>query len=112
MAEEHREICMDRYQNPAADPAGDQLERAALEPQQQAALWLQITSATTNEQELLLAHASLIDALPARAIYARHPDQFANVTAIYRMKCDLFKRLQQTEAIEQLCSEDTLKENR
>jgi len=103
---------MDTNPNPAADLAGEQPQRAGLKPQQQAALWLQITSATTNEQELLLARASLIDALPARAIYARHPDQFANVTAIYRMKCDLFKRLQQTEAIEQLCSEATLKENR
>jgi len=103
---------MDRYQHPAADPAGDQSERAVLGSQQQAALWHQIVSTTTNEQELLLVYASLIDALPPRAIYALHPDQFVDVAAIYRMKHNLFKRLLHNQAIEGICAEGTLTQKR
>lgn len=94
------------------NPADYQLERAVLEPQQQADLWHQILSTTKNEQELLLARASLVDALPPRAIYALHPDQFADVAAIYRMKHNLFKRLQHNQAIERLCTEGTLTQGR
>jgi hypothetical protein len=68
-----------------------------------AELWHQIMSATKNEQEQLLMHASLIDALPPRAIYALHPDQFADIAAIYRMKHTLFTRLQHNQAIKRLC---------
>jgi len=77
-------------------------------PFQQAELWQLIRSTARSEQELLLARASLIDALPARAIYARYPDQFANVAAIYRMKCDLFERLQHSRTIERFCYEAAL----
>jgi hypothetical protein len=103
---------MDIHQNPAADLAGSRPERAVLDPQQQAELWHQIMSATKNEHELLLARASLIDALPPRAIYTLHPDQFADIAAIYRMKHNLFKRLLHIQAIERLCFEGTLTRNR
>ena len=79
-----------------------------LEPSAQAELWNQILLAATSEQELLLVRESLIYALPPRRIYALHPDQFANVAAIYRMKHNLFKRLQHNQDIERLCSERTL----
>jgi DNA-directed RNA polymerase specialized sigma24 family protein len=82
-------------------------EQAVLEQLQQAELWQLIVSATKNAQELLLARASLIDALPPRAIYALHPDLFANVAAVYQMKRNLFKRLQHNQAIERLCYEGT-----
>jgi DNA-directed RNA polymerase specialized sigma24 family protein len=87
-------------------------EQAVLEQLQQAELWRLIVSTTKNAQEQLLARASLIDALPPRTIYALHPDQFANVAAVYRMKRNLFKRLQHNQAIERLCSEGTLTQNR
>jgi DNA-directed RNA polymerase specialized sigma24 family protein len=77
-------------------------------PSQQAELWQLIMSTARSEQERLLARTSLIDALPPRAIYARYPDQFADVAAIYRMKCDLFKRLQHNQAIERFCYEEAL----
>ena len=92
------------HQDPATELEGDQSERAMLEPHQQAELWHQIVSTIENEQELLLARASLIYALSPRAIYALHPDQFADITAVYRMKHNLFKRLQHNQAIERLCS--------
>jgi hypothetical protein len=61
-----------------------------------------------NPCRLLLVRESLIYALPPRAIYARHPDQLANVALVYRMKRNLFKRLQHNQAIERLCYEGTL----
>ena len=87
------------------------LEQAVLEQPQQAELWRLILSTTKNEQEQLLVRESLIYALPPRAIYARHPDQFANVAVVYRMKRNLFKRLQHNQAIERLCYEGTLAHN-
>ena len=87
------------------------LEQAMLGKQQRDELWCLIESTTKSAQEQLLAHASLIDALPARTIYTRHPDQFDSVAAIYRMKRNLFKRLQHNHAIERLRNEGTLAHN-
>jgi DNA-directed RNA polymerase specialized sigma24 family protein len=87
------------------------LEQAVLEQPQQAELWRLILSTTKNEQEQLLVRESLIYALPPRAIYARHPDQFTNVAVVYRMKRNIFKRLQHNQAIERLCYEGTLAHN-
>jgi hypothetical protein len=99
------------YSDPAAELEGDQSERAILKPHQQAELWHQIVSTIENEQELLLARASLIYALSPRAIYALHPDLFADITAVYRTKHNLFKRLQHNQAIERLCTTGTLAPN-
>ncbi len=79
------------------------LEQTVLEKLQQAELWGLIVSMAKSELEHLLVRESLIDALPPRAIYTRHPDQFANVAMVYRMKRNLFKRLQRNPAIERLC---------
>jgi len=87
-------------------------EQAVLERLQQAELWRLILSTTKNEQEQLLVRESLIDALPPRAICARHPDQFASVAVVYRMKRNIFKRLQHNQAIERLCFEGTLAQTR
>ena len=99
------------YSDPAAELEGDRSERAMLEPHRQAELWHQIVSMIENEQELLLARASLIYALSPRAIYALHPDRFADITAVYRMKHNLFQRLQHNQMIERLCYEGTLAPN-
>ena len=53
-------------------------EQTVLEELQQAELWRLILSTAKSEQEQLLVRESLLYALPPRAIYARHPDQFAN----------------------------------
>jgi hypothetical protein len=86
-------------------------ERMEIPPKPATELWHLIVSTTKSAQELLLARTSLIDALPPREIYALHPDQFANVTTIYRMKHNLFKRLQHNQTIERLCSEGKLAPN-
>lgn len=87
------------------------LEQAVLEQLQQAELWRLILSMAKGEQEQLLVRESLIDALPPRAIYARHPEQFVDVATVYRLKRNLFKRLQRNEAIERLCYEGMLAPN-
>jgi hypothetical protein len=92
--------------------AGVSLEQAVLEQIQQAELWCLILSVAKSEQEQLLVRESLIDALPPRAIYARHPDQFANVAVVYRMKRNLFNRLQHNQVIERRCYQGTLAHNR
>ena len=86
-------------------------EQTVLEELQQAELWRLILSMAKSEQEQLLVRESLLYALPPRAIYARHPDQFANVAVVYRMKRNLFKRLQHNQVIERLCYEGTLAPN-
>jgi hypothetical protein len=96
---------MTRHQNSAIELESYRPQQTLLASQSQAELWYQIVNAATNPQELLLLRASLIDALPPRAIYELHPDQFASVAAIYRMKHTLFKRLQHTPLIERLRSE-------
>ena len=99
---------MTRHQNSATELEGYRPQQELLASQWQAELWHQIVNAAQNQQELLLLRASLIDALPPRAIYALHPDQFASVAAIYRMKHRLFKRLQLDPLIERLCAEAAL----
>jgi DNA-directed RNA polymerase specialized sigma24 family protein len=94
------------------EAAGVSLEQAVLEQINQAELWCLILSVAKSEQEQLLVRESLIDALPPRAIQARHPDQFADVAMVYRMKRNLFKRLQHNQAIERFCYEETLAQNR
>ena len=102
---------MDMAQHPAANFEANYLERSMLDAQQQAKLWQQIASAINNEQELLLARESLIYALPPRAIYALHPDQFASIAMIYMLKHNLFTRLLHNQRLERLCSEGALARN-
>jgi len=99
------------YQDMSADLEGYQLFRQAVEQLDQAELWHLIVSTTKDAQELLLARASLIDALPPHSIYELHPDQFADVAAVYRMKHTLFIRLRHNQAIERLCYERMLAPN-
>jgi hypothetical protein len=98
-----------RNLHPMAEPCRE--ERMEIAPEPATELWRLIVSTTKSAQELLLARTSLIDALPPREIYARHPDQFADITAIYRMKHNLFKRLQHNQTIERLYSEGKLAPN-
>ena len=87
------------------------LEQAVLEQPQQAELWRLILSTTKNEQEQLLVRESMAYALPPRAIQARHSNLFADVLQVYRMKRNLFKRLQHNQDIERLCYQGTLVHN-
>ena len=102
---------MEQSQHPTAELEVPQQERAPLDPQQQAELWAQIMSATADDLELLLIRESLIYALPPRAIYARHPDRFASIAAIYLMKHNILTRLQPNQAIARLCATGTINQN-
>ncbi len=103
---------MDIHQDVAADLEGYQRFRQAVEQLPQADLWHLILGATTRTPEQLLVRESLIYALPPRTIYARHPDQFANVAEVYAMKCNLFKRLQHNQAPRHPSYEETLSQDR
>jgi hypothetical protein len=101
---------MEQSQHPPAELEVPQPERAPLDSQQ-AELWAQIMSAAADDLELLLLRESLIYALPPREIYARHPDQFTSVAAIYLMKHTIFNRLQPNQAIARLCATATMAQN-
>lgn len=77
-------------------------EQAVSEKLQQVQIWRQIFEAALSDREQLILRESLVYALPPRSIYARHPDQFANVVEIYRIKLELFHRLQQYHGLQQL----------
>jgi hypothetical protein len=112
MAEAFTEVGMNMHQNSATQLEEYPPQQTLPVSPQQAELWSQIVNTTKSEQELLLLRASLIDALPPRAIYALYPDQFANVAAIYRMKHMLFKQLRHNPVIERLCAEAMLTPDR
>jgi DNA-directed RNA polymerase specialized sigma24 family protein len=81
------------------------LEQSVLRKLHQAELWDLILETTMTDQEQLILRESLVYALPPRLIYACHPDQFADVADVYRIKRNLFKRLQHNPEIEHLCRE-------
>jgi DNA-directed RNA polymerase specialized sigma24 family protein len=84
------------------------LEQTVVEEMQHGELWRLILSMVKSEPEKVLVYESLIYGLPPRAIYTRHPDQFTDVGAVYRMKRNLFKRLQRNQDIERFCHEGML----
>ena len=80
-------------------------EQSVLQKLHQAELWRLILETTSNAQEQLILRESLVYALPPRQIYARHPDQFADVADVYRVKRNLFKRLHHNHQLLHLCHE-------
>jgi DNA-directed RNA polymerase specialized sigma24 family protein len=84
------------------------LEQTVVEEMQHGELWKLILSMVKSELEILLVRESLTYALPPRTIQARHPDRFADVAEVYRMKRNLFKRLQRNPDIERLCYQGML----
>jgi DNA-directed RNA polymerase specialized sigma24 family protein len=82
--------------------------QAVLETLHAAEIWRVISETTVSDQEQLILRASLVYALPPRAILARHPDQFSDVAEVYRIKCTLFKRLQHNHEL-QLCLEEIMR---
>jgi hypothetical protein len=52
-----------------------------------------------DEAERLVAHLCLVLDLKPREVYERHPDRFADVADVYRVKRNLLERLRRSPAI-------------
>ena len=81
-------------------------EQAVLEELDRAEIWRLIMRMTSNRQEQIIVRESLVYALPPRAIQARHPDMFADVLQVYRVKRNLIHRFQRNRELQQLWQED------
>jgi len=80
-------------------------EQAVLEDLDRTELWRLILQMTNGCQEQIIVRESLIYALPPRTIQARHPDMFADVMQVYRVKRNLINRFQRNRALQQLWQE-------
>jgi DNA-directed RNA polymerase specialized sigma24 family protein len=70
------------------------LEQTVLDALETAAFWRAVTAQTANQAERVVVTESFIYSLPPRAIQARHPSIFADVSVVYTTKRNLLKRLQ------------------
>ena len=81
-------------------------EQAVLEELDRTELWRLILNMTSNHQEQIIVRECLIYALPPRAIQARHPEMFADVLQVYRVKRNLINRFQRNRDLQQLWQDD------
>ena len=81
-------------------------EQAVLEKLDRTEIWGLIIRITSNLQEQIIVRESLVYALPPRAIQARHPDMFADVMQVYRVKRNLINRFQRNRELQRLWQED------
>jgi DNA-directed RNA polymerase specialized sigma24 family protein len=80
-------------------------EQILLQDLERAEIWRLITQMTSSLQERTIVSESLVYALPPRAIQARHPDMFADVAEVYRVKRNLINRFQRSRELQRLWQE-------
>jgi DNA-directed RNA polymerase specialized sigma24 family protein len=80
-------------------------EQAVLDELDRTEIWRLIMHMTSNLQEQIIVRESLVYALPPRAIQARHPDMFADVMQVYRVKRNLINRFQRNRELQRLWQE-------
>ncbi|HJZ46882.1 MAG TPA: hypothetical protein VKE41_06935 [Roseiflexaceae bacterium] len=80
-------------------------EQTVLEELDRSEIWRLIMRITSGLQERIIVHESLVYALPPRAIQARHPDMFADVVEVYRVKRNLINRFQRNRELKRLWQE-------
>lgn len=83
----------------AGDAEAAPFEDAVAERAAARALWRAIGAATHDDAELLIARLSFIHGLKPGEIHARHPDRYASVAEVYRLKRNLLDRLRRDPAI-------------
>ena len=81
-------------------------EQAVLDEIDRTEIWRLIMRMTSNQQERVIVRENLIYALPPRAIHARHPNMFASVAEVYRVKRNLINRFQRNRDLQRLWRED------
>ena len=67
-------------------------------------LWQAVEQELRDESERLVAQLSFVAGLSPREIRARHPDRFAEVDEVYRLKRNAIDRLRRSRAIQELVS--------
>jgi hypothetical protein len=85
----------------SADPTASAVEHIAHRE-----LWQAIDDELHDEGERLVARLSFVAWLSPREIQARHPDRFADVATVYRVKRNLMERLRRCRALRQLVESD------
>ena len=80
-------------------------EQTVLEELDRTELWRLILEMTTSLEEQVIVRECLVYALPPRTIQARHPEMFADVMHVYRVKRNLINRFQRNRALQQLWQE-------
>ncbi|MEO7909063.1 MAG: sigma-70 family RNA polymerase sigma factor [Roseiflexaceae bacterium] len=80
-------------------------EHAVLEELDRTDIWRLIARMTSNPQEQVIVRECLVYALPPREIHARHPDMFAHVMQVYRVKRNLINRFQRNRDLQRLWQE-------
>ena len=63
------------------------------------ALWAAICAETQDQAEATIARLSFLQDLKSREIYEWHPETFASVAEVYRIKRNLIERLRRNPAI-------------
>jgi DNA-directed RNA polymerase specialized sigma24 family protein len=77
-------------------------DQAVLEDMDRTEIWRLIAEMTSNPQEQVIVRECLVYALPPRDIQARHPDMFADVMQVYRVKRNLINRFQRNRDLQRL----------
>jgi DNA-directed RNA polymerase specialized sigma24 family protein len=80
-------------------------DQAVLDELDRTELWQLIIDMTKDVQEQIVVRECLVYALPPRTIQARHPDMFADVMQVYRVKRNLINRFQRNHTLQQLWQE-------
>jgi DNA-directed RNA polymerase specialized sigma24 family protein len=80
-------------------------EQTVLQELDRTEIWELIMRITSSIQEQVIVRESLVYALPPRAIQARHPDMFADVGDVYRVKRNVINRFQRNRELQRLWQE-------
>ena len=85
----------------AGGAAGGVVDAEAVAAGQVAAqeLWRAVDAELHDEAERVVAQLCLVLDLKPREVYERHPDRFADVADVYRVKRNLLERLRRSPAI-------------
>jgi DNA-directed RNA polymerase specialized sigma24 family protein len=77
-------------------------EQVVLAATSQDELWRLVVGLVTTEHERVVLVESFVLDLPPRTILERHPDLFADVTAVYAAKRNLLNRLHRSRELQRL----------
>jgi DNA-directed RNA polymerase specialized sigma24 family protein len=80
-------------------------EQTVLQELDRTEIWRLIMEITSSPEERIIVRESLVYALPPRAIQARHPEMFADVADVYRVKRNLVNRFQRNHDLQRLWRE-------
>jgi len=80
-------------------------EQIVLAGLERSALWQAVIALAATPAERIVLVESLVYAFPPRTIWARHPQLFPGIAAVYSIKRSLFNRVQRSPCVLRLCEE-------